>query len=79
MGRSSSAQTDYKLEAEVYSYSRSKGLFAGITLNGAVLAVDEKANKAFHSDWVNANTTFKDSSIKSEPVSELRAKLEEFN
>jgi lipid-binding SYLF domain-containing protein len=79
MGRSSSAQTDYKLEAEVYSYSRSKGLFAGITLNGAALAVDEKANSAFYSDWVNANTTFKGSAISSEPVSELRAKLDEFN
>ncbi|MCE6987796.1 lipid-binding SYLF domain-containing protein [Dyadobacter sp. CY323] len=79
MGRSSSAQTDYKLEAEVYSYSRSKGLFAGITLNGAALAVDEKANSAFYSGWVNANTTFKGSAISSGPVSELRAKLDEFN
>ncbi|TLV03287.1 lipid-binding SYLF domain-containing protein [Dyadobacter luticola] len=79
MGRSSSAQTDYKLEAEVYSYSRSKGLFAGITLNGAALAIDDKANRAFYSNWVNANTTFEGSANSSQPVSELRAKLEEFN
>jgi lipid-binding SYLF domain-containing protein len=79
MGRSSSAQTDYKLEAEVYSYSRSKGLFAGITLNGAVLAVDEKANRAFYNSWVNAATTFREGGVDSEPVSALRAKLDEFN
>ena len=34
VGRNSTASTDYKLEAEVYSYSRSKGLFAGISLSG---------------------------------------------
>eukprot|EP01132_Coremiostelium_polycephalum_P017539 gene17539-20989_t len=45
VGRNSTASTDYKLDAEVYSYSRSKGLFAGISLNGAALAIDEKANK----------------------------------
>ena len=33
VGRNSTASTDYKLEAEVYSYSRSKGLFAGISLS----------------------------------------------
>ena len=79
MGRSSSAQTDYKLEAEVYSYSRSKGLFAGITLNGAALAVDAKANAAFYDNWSNAADTFSKSRNRSEPVAELRSKLDEFN
>ncbi|MEO6844324.1 MAG: lipid-binding SYLF domain-containing protein, partial [Ginsengibacter sp.] len=40
LGRSSSASTDTKFEAEVYSYSRSKGLFAGISLGGSEIAVD---------------------------------------
>jgi lipid-binding SYLF domain-containing protein len=79
MGRSSSAQTDYKLEAEVYSYSRSKGLFAGITLNGAALAVDTKANNDFYENWTNANTTFTSSNVSSQPVEDLRARLDEFN
>ena len=48
VGRSSTADTDYKLTAEVYSYSRSKGLFAGISLNGTVLGVDKDANRAFY-------------------------------
>ncbi|WP_031527177.1 lipid-binding SYLF domain-containing protein [Dyadobacter crusticola] len=79
MGRSSSAQTDYKLEAEVYSYSRSKGLFAGITLNGAALAVDTKANNDFYDGWKDANTTFKSSNVSSKQVEDLRARLDEFN
>jgi len=48
VGRSSTASTDYKLEAEVYSYSRSKGLFAGISLSGSAISVDDKANQAFY-------------------------------
>ncbi|KQS26820.1 lipid-binding SYLF domain-containing protein [Dyadobacter sp. Leaf189] len=79
MGRSSSAQTDYKLEAEVYSYSRSKGLFAGITINGAALAVDTKANNEFYDDWKDAGTVFRSSNVSSKPVEDLRARLDEFN
>src|SRR5690606_19437987 len=41
VGRSTSANTDYKLDAEVYSYSRSKGLFAGISINGSNIAFDK--------------------------------------
>ena len=48
VGRNSTASTDYKLEAEVYSYSRSKGLFAGISLSGAAIDIDSKGNKAFY-------------------------------
>ncbi|MEX8548363.1 MAG: lipid-binding SYLF domain-containing protein [Mucilaginibacter sp.] len=48
LGRTSSAGTDYKLESEVYTYSRSKGLFAGISLSGSSLDIDQKANDAFY-------------------------------
>jgi len=48
VGRSSSASTDTQFDAEVYSYSRSKGLFAGLTINGSKLAPDEDANAAFY-------------------------------
>jgi lipid-binding SYLF domain-containing protein len=58
VGRSSSANTDYKMEAEVYSYSRSRGLFAGISLNGAALDIDEKANTAFYGESYTAKTLF---------------------
>lgn len=78
VGRSSSAQTDYKLEAEVYSYSRSKGLFAGITLNGAALAVDTKANNEFYGNSQDANTILTSSNSDSELVADLKEKLGNF-
>ena len=48
LGRHTSAATDIEFEAEVYSYSRSRGLFAGIALEGAGVTMDRKANAAFY-------------------------------
>jgi lipid-binding SYLF domain-containing protein len=67
VGRNSSASTDYKLEAEVYSYSRSKGLFAGISLSGSALDVDSKANENFYGEETDAATIFSDSTTKEVP------------
>ena len=76
VGRSSSASTDYKLEAEVYSYSRSKGLFAGISLNGLAIDIDEKGNKAFYSNDEDAKTLFSNSTTNiSESVTKLKSEL----
>ena len=60
-GRNSSASTDYKMEAEVYSYSRSKGLFAGISLAGSAIAIDEKANNSFYNNEQDAKELFSNS------------------
>jgi len=48
VGRYTSAATDIRFEAEVYSYSRSRGLFAGVALDGAGLTMDRNANAAFY-------------------------------
>jgi lipid-binding SYLF domain-containing protein len=48
VGRQAEAATDVQLRAEIYSYSRSRGLFAGISLEGAALLVDAGANAAFY-------------------------------
>lgn len=45
VGRKAEAGTDILLNSAIYSYSRSKGLFAGIALDGAVLQLDDNANK----------------------------------
>ncbi|HKV73384.1 MAG TPA: lipid-binding SYLF domain-containing protein [Gemmatimonadales bacterium] len=45
VGRNATAETDYKASAEIYSYSRTKGLFAGIDLAGTKWEVDTKANE----------------------------------
>lgn len=46
VGRNAQAATDAQLKAEIYSYSRTRGLFAGIALQGAVLHIDTDANTA---------------------------------
>jgi lipid-binding SYLF domain-containing protein len=50
VGRQAAAATDASFQAEVYSYSRSRGLFAGIALEGAALQIDETANRSFYSN-----------------------------
>jgi lipid-binding SYLF domain-containing protein len=44
VGRAASAATDQNFTAEVYSYSRNRGLFAGVSIDGSVIAIDSKAN-----------------------------------
>ena len=48
MGRTASAATDGRFSAEIFSYSRTRGLFAGLSLEGAWLGMDKKANYAFY-------------------------------
>jgi lipid-binding SYLF domain-containing protein len=48
VGRAASASTDQNFTAEVYSYSRNRGLFAGIALDGSILAIDSKSNKGLY-------------------------------
>lgn len=45
VGRTASAQTDAQLHAELLTYSRAQGLFAGVSLDGATLRPDDDANK----------------------------------
>jgi len=53
LGRSGEADTDLHLNAEIYSYAKSKGLFAGISLEGASLKVSTKANEAYYGPKVS--------------------------
>jgi lipid-binding SYLF domain-containing protein len=48
VGRKAEAGTDILLKSAIYSYSRSKGLFAGIALDGAVIQLDDDANKSVY-------------------------------
>jgi SH3 domain-containing YSC84-like protein 1 len=48
VGRHASAGTDWKLNTQMLTYSRSKGLFAGITLEGAVVQQDDDSTKAIY-------------------------------
>src|SRR5271163_3768440 len=53
VGRSAAAGTDLKLNAEILSYSRSKGVFVGVSLDGAVMQADKSGDKAMYGDDVN--------------------------
>jgi lipid-binding SYLF domain-containing protein len=46
LGRNASTATDGELKAEIWSWSRARGLFAGVALDGAVLSIDDAANEA---------------------------------
>jgi len=48
VGRDASASTDWKMKAEVLTYSRTRGLFAGLTLDGAVIKQDDDSTRALY-------------------------------
>jgi lipid-binding SYLF domain-containing protein len=48
IGRQASAATDATFRAEVYSYSRSRGVFAGLALDGTVISIDDEADATFY-------------------------------
>lgn len=48
VGRRAGAATDAELKAEIYTYSRSRGLFAGVSLEGSALQVDDASNAAYY-------------------------------
>ncbi len=50
VGRHGEAATDITLKAEIYSYSRSRGLFAGVSLAGAGIVTDQKSNVRFYDE-----------------------------
>jgi lipid-binding SYLF domain-containing protein len=54
VGRTASAETDATLRAEILSYSRARGLFAGISLSGSTLRPDNDANKKLYGKEVSA-------------------------
>jgi lipid-binding SYLF domain-containing protein len=52
VGRNASAATDLKLNSEILSYSRAKGVFAGVSLNGAVVQADKSGDTAMYGEGV---------------------------
>jgi lipid-binding SYLF domain-containing protein len=56
VGRHAEGSTDWKLRAQVLTYSRSRGAFAGITLNGAVIKQDQDDTRAFYGRMVPFKT-----------------------
>jgi len=55
VGRNASAETDVTLRSEILSYSRSRGLFAGISLEGSTIRPDNKANEQIYGKKLEAS------------------------
>ena len=56
VGRDAAAATDWKMRAEVLTYSRARGVFAGVTLNGAVIKQDTNDTLALYGKFVPFRT-----------------------
>ena len=69
LGRAATAQTDAMMHAEMLSYSRSRGLFAGISLEGATLRPDDDANRELYGRHTT-NRQILTGSFKTPPVAE---------
>lgn len=64
VGRHAEAGTDVQLKAEIYSYSRSRGLFAGLAIEGAALQIDDNANADFYGKSVTPDQVFTGRGVK---------------
>src|SRR4249920_1165389 len=67
-GRDASAATDVTMRAEILSYSRARGAFAGVSLEGSTLRPDNDANKKLYGKEVNAEAIVLKDAVKA-PVS----------
>jgi SH3 domain-containing YSC84-like protein 1 len=63
VGRQAGASTDLKLNAQILSYSRSKGLFAGLELKGVVIKADKDDMRDVYGEGVTAKEVLKDNTI----------------
>jgi len=79
VGRTASAATDGQLKAEIYSYSRTRGLFAGVALDGSALRIDYDANAAIYGPGITPRRIFEGGvSNVPGPVVDFRDRLEEY-
>jgi SH3 domain-containing YSC84-like protein 1 len=76
-GRTASVDTDAYMRAEMLSYSRSRGVFAGVSLQGTTLRPDNDANHRVYGNDASASTIIKESKFEAPAASkELVARLQ---
>jgi lipid-binding SYLF domain-containing protein len=76
VGRNAEAATDVQMRAEILSYSRSRGLFAGISLEGATVKADTSANERFYGQkYTTRQIVYDRQGGSPEPVDAWRALL----
>lgn len=76
VGRDAQASTDIQLRAEILSYSRARGLFAGVTVNGSTIRQDGDANQRFYGALLSTrDIVFGGKGGAPEPVGTFRTTL----
>lgn len=77
MGRNAAAATDGQMKAEIWSWSRARGLFAGVSLDGAVLSIDDAANAAVYGASTTPRMIFEDRApdLPSQAIVDFRQRL----
>lgn len=79
VGRDASAATDIQMRAQILSYSRSRGLFAGVTLNGSTIRQDRDANERFYGTaYRTGQIVFDGMGGAPEPVDQWKAILTKY-
>jgi lipid-binding SYLF domain-containing protein len=63
VGRQASAETNIRLDAQILTYSRAKGLFAGVTVNGAIVKQDKDDNRDFYGKEMDARAILFEGSV----------------
>ena len=79
VGRNAAAATDGAMKAEIWSWSRARGLFAGVALDGAVLSIDNGANRSVYGDGTTPRAIFENRApgTPSAAITHFRDTLEE--
>jgi len=67
VGRAASAETDIAMNAEILSWSRNKGIFAGLSLEGSTLRSDDDANDNLYGKELNAKQILLQGAVKTPP------------
>jgi len=80
VGRKAEVGTDVLLQSAVFAYSRSKGLFAGISLDGSVISIDDSANRKVYGKNVTGEQILLGNAVRSNATVEpFVAALQKFS
>jgi lipid-binding SYLF domain-containing protein len=79
VGRTSSADTDLKMRAEILTYSRARGVFAGVSLNGATLRPDKDSNRELYGGELSNQQIVMGKTASPPAASELRSHLSRYS
>jgi lipid-binding SYLF domain-containing protein len=76
VGRGAQANTDLDMKAEIYAYSKAKGLFIGISIKGAAIQIDADANEKFYRDpEITARDIFRRLDLEGRPIADRLRKI----